>query len=296
MRKYTSKILLFGEHSIIKGSQALAMPLPLFFGNWEKTQSANLQMNLLEFANYLKKLQNENVLLCDLDVDRFQTELDEGLYFKSNIPTGYGVGSSGALCAGVYDSFGKNKLEKKEQNFLTLKKIFAQLESFFHGSSSGTDPLICYLEKTLLLESKEIIRAVNFSKKGNYQLFLLDTKIQRETEPLVNLFLEKCKEEHYFARIQAELNPSVDEAIAAFLSQNIHVLFEKFHELGHFQFKYFSEMIPNDFRGVWLDALASDSFKLKLCGAGGGGFILGIALNFEKTMAELSDYTLIPLT
>ena len=119
MKKYTSKILLFGEHSIIKGSQALAMPLPNFFGSWDKTKIdlEKSQMSLLAFAEYLKKLQNENVLLCDLDIEGFQDQLDDGLFFKSNIPTGYGVGSSGALCAAVYETFSKNKLEKEEGNF-----------------------------------------------------------------------------------------------------------------------------------------------------------------------------------
>ncbi len=35
MKHYTSKILLFGEHIIIKGAKALAMPLPNFSGNWK---------------------------------------------------------------------------------------------------------------------------------------------------------------------------------------------------------------------------------------------------------------------
>lgn len=297
MKQYTSKILLFGEHTVIKGSDALALPLPNFHGGWKYAtlDVKKKQMNLFGFAAYLEKLKNVNELLCDLDISKFKSELQKGLYFESNIPTGYGVGSSGALCAAVYDVFGKNKLEKTEANFFPLKKIFAQLESFFHGSSSGTDPLICFLEKTILMESKEKIRTVDSEKTEDYQLFLLDTNIPRETSPFVNLFLEKCNDENYFKRIQAELNPTVDEAIAAFLNQNVNVLFEKIHEIGHFQFKYFSEMIPEDFRAVWLDSLASDFFKLKLCGAGGGGFILGMSLDFEKTKAQLKNYDLIPI-
>jgi len=103
MKKYYSKLLLFGEHSIIKGSQALALPLFNFSGNW-KYATENIeekQMNLPTFATHLEKLKNVNELLCDLDVERFQGELNKGLFFQSNIPTGYGVGSSGALCAAI---------------------------------------------------------------------------------------------------------------------------------------------------------------------------------------------------
>ena len=303
MKKYTSKLLLFGEHSIIKGSQALAMPLFNFSGSWEYAAEniEEKQMNLPTFANHLEKLTNINKLPCDLNVKRFKQELNKGLFFNSNIPTGYGVGSSGALCAAVYDTFCNEKLEKEPSNFLTLKKIFAQLESFFHGSSSGTDPLICFLEQVILLESTERIEQVNISegtgldKVNRGQFFLLDTKIPRETAQFVNTFLEKCKDEYYFARIQSELNPLVDEAITHFLNHERKSLFKRIHEIGHFQFKYFLEMIPNDYRTIWLDGLANDLYKLKLCGAGGGGFLLGMTFDFKKTQEQLSMYNLIPV-
>jgi len=303
MKKYTSKLLLFGEHSIIKGSQALAMPLFHFSGSWEYAieNMEEKQMNLPTFANHLKKLKKTNELLFDLDIKRFKNELDKGLFFNSNIPTGYGVGSSGALCAAVYDTFCNKKLEKISANFLALKKIFAQLESFFHGSSSGTDPLICFLEKVILLESSERIEQVDFPKRINLdehnrgQFFLLNTKMQRETNTFVNIFLEKCTNDYYFARIQSELNPLVDEAITAFLNQDGKSLFEMIHEIGHFQFKYFLEMIPSDFRTIWLDGLANNLYKLKLCGAGGGGFLLGMTFDFKKTQENLANYNLIPI-
>lgn len=303
MKKYTSKLLLFGEHSIIKGSQALALPLFNFSGSWEYASEyiEEKQMNLPTFAAHLEQLKSVNELLCDLNVERFKSELSKGLFFNSNIPTGYGVGSSGALCAAVYDTFCDEKLEKEASNFLALKKIFAQLESFFHGSSSGTDPLICFLEQVILLESAKKIQQINIHRgtgldnESQGQFFLLDTKMPRETGPFVNIFLEKCKDEYYFARIQSELNPLVDEAITHFLNHEREPLFERIHEIGYFQFKYFLEMIPNDFRSIWLDGLANDIYKLKLCGAGGGGFLLGMTFDFNKTQEQLSNYNLIPI-
>jgi mevalonate kinase len=303
MKKYTSKLLVFGEHSIIKGSQALAMPLFHFSGSWEYASAyiEEKQMNLPTFAKHLEKLKSLNELLCDLDVEQFKRELSKGLFFKSNIPTGYGVGSSGALCAAVYDTFCNKKLEKTSANFLALKKIFAQLESFFHSSSSGIDPLICFLEQVLLLESTEKIEQISIQKgigldeTNRGQFFFLDTKIPRKTGPLVNIFLEKCNDEYYFARIQAELNPLVDEAITHFLNHDGQVLFKIIHEISHFQFKYFLEMIPDKFRTIWLNGLANDLYKLKLCGAGGGGFLLGMTFDFKRTQERLSNYNLIPI-
>jgi len=297
MQQYTSKLLLFGEHIIIKGAQALAIPFSHYNGSWqyasEKTEA--LQMDLPQFVDYLESLKEKDELLCDLDVFSFKKELRKGLYFQSNIPTGYGAGSSGALCAGIYDLFCKNKLEKTEANLLELKKIFAQLESYFHGSSSGTDPLVCYVGQPLLLISKDEIKIVKTPNTKDFTLFLLDTRMPRKTGPLVNIFLEKSKEEYYALRCQSELLPDNEDAIESFLKGNEKALFEKMHQISHFQFKYFQEMIPDEFRKIWLDGLSDDLYKIKLCGAGGGGFFLGITKDLEKTKKLISEYTLIKI-
>jgi len=295
--KYTSKLLLFGEHIIINGAQALAIPFSHYGGTWQYTTNDVIerQMDLPQFANYLEGLKNEKVLLCDLNVSSFKQELAKGLFFNSDIPTGYGAGSSGALCAGVYDLFCENKLEKTEENLLVLKNIFAQMESYFHGASSGTDPLICYVGQPLKFISKEKIKIVEIPEAKSYSLFLLDTQMPRKTGPLVKIFLEKSKEYYYKALTESELLPDNEDAIEAFLTGNEKVLFEKMHSISHFQFKYFEEMIPDDFRKIWLDGLASDLYKLKLCGAGGGGFFLGITKDLEKTKKLIPQYTLLKI-
>ena len=295
--QYTSKLLLFGEHIIIKGAQALAIPFSPYSGSWQYTSEKieELQMDLPQFADYLGKLKEQHELFCDLDIFSFKKELANGLYFQSNIPTGYGAGSSGALCAGIYDLFCENKLEKTEANLLELKKIFAQLESYFHGSSSGTDPLVCYIGQPLLLISKEEIKIVEVPVLNDYTLFLLDTRMPRKTGPLVNIFLEKSKDEYYAKHCQSELMPDNEDAIDFFLKGNEKALLEKMHSISHFQFKYFQEMIPDGFRKIWLDGLSSDLYKMKLCGAGGGGFFLGITKDFEATKKIISQYTLIEI-
>ena len=56
------------------------------------------------------------------------------MYFDSSIPQGYGVGSSGALVAAIYDKYAHDKITVLEnltrEKLLQLKSIFAQMESF----------------------------------------------------------------------------------------------------------------------------------------------------------------------
>jgi mevalonate kinase len=58
------------------------------------------------------------------------------MYFDSTIPQGYGVGSSGALVAAIYDKYAQDKSRfsrTHSRKIITVKNIFSQMESFFHG-------------------------------------------------------------------------------------------------------------------------------------------------------------------
>ncbi len=281
-KQFPSKILLFGEYSVLRGSQALAIPYNSFGGHWAYTTDFSKQMDLLKWVNYLKILSENGEIA--LDTEGVLRDVKNGLFFESNIPRGYGAGSSGALVAAMYDSFGLDK----NLSINDLKKVLGKIESFFHGSSSGLDPLVSYLQHPLLIKKDKSI-AVLDAIKIDTQMFLLDTHQSRKTEPLVHLFMEKCdKSLHYNTLIENELVSYVDDAIVAFLQNKTKLLFDTVHQISHFQYRFFTEMIPLGVKNVWLEGLASDYFKLKLCGAGGGGFILGFCHNFVETKKVLS--------
>ena len=49
-------------------------------------------------------------------------------------------------------------------------------------------------------------------------------------------------------------------------------------------------MIPESFKNLWLYCLDSKDVALKLCGSGGGGYIIGYSIDLKKTKKELADY------
>ncbi len=290
---YLSKLLLFGEHTINRGSDALAIPYPAFAGDWAYSADFSPQQNLSAFATHLEILQQAGSLLASLDLDAFQSALSKGLYFNSTIPVGYGLGSSGALCAAVYDRFCPIKIERMDRRrFPELKQALAQIESFFHGSSSGTDPLICYLNQPILLKSEGTIEIVDLPKSSELTFFLLDTLLPRSTGPLVQFFLQSCEEAAFFDKVTTQLVWHTNKAIAAFLKADWKDLFENTMEISRFQMEELSNMTPLAFHGVWKAGLQSDLYCLKMCGAGGGGFTLGVTFDWKKTKEQLSDYSL----
>lgn len=281
---FSSKLLLFGEHTILRGSAALALPLPLFGGKWAYSTPENapaLQRNLAEWCQYLAEQQSKGALETELDLPRFKDDLEAGLYFDSNIPNGYGAGSSGALCAALYARYALQPIGRTDAaRYPELKRILGQMESFFHGSSSGTDPLIVYLNQPVLLQADGSIQTIEVPDwpiaSDGYQFFLLDTGIQRSTAPWVNLFLERCNEVAYLQSIQQELIPLTEQAIAGFRAGDWPGLFEKWENLSALQQVNFAPMIPESFQALWAEGLRTGHFALKLCGAGGGGFLLGM--------------------
>lgn len=292
-KKYPAKLLLFGEYTIIQGASALAIPLHLYCGEWKQSPSKKpdhtLQLGLPDLLAYLKSAKDKSQLQ-EINTKAFEKALNEGDFFQSDIPQGYGLGSSGAVTAAVYNRFATSQ---QTTDLNQLQQTLASIESCFHGSSSGADPLVAYLNQAVLFHTKTKLEIVDVNELQHKYLFLIDTDIARQTEPLVQLFLEKCKDDIYQQRLLAELIPLVDDAIVAFLKNRPNQLLELIHQISFFQFKYFSEMIPDRFKTIWLDCLNSNHSKLKLCGAGGGGCILGFTNNPSETKALLKDQNLI---
>ncbi|MGF1532326.1 MAG: mevalonate kinase [Bernardetiaceae bacterium] len=299
-RYFNSKILLFGEYSIIHHAMGLAVPYDLFQGRLVFRQVTQVSPKIMHsnrelkaFADYLKHQSDQ--IGVRFDMTSLEFDLEQGLYFESTIPQGFGLGSSGALTTSLYDRYAINKAnftgrKPKVEEILALKEIFALMESHFHGSSSGFDPLICYLNMPLLIRSKQLIEVTEVPdfKSGKGAVFLLNTARPRRTEPLVNLFLEKCKHDDFMQACQDELIPHNDAAIKAFLSGEVPTLFDHVQAISRFQEQYFQPMIPHLFRDVWQEGLQTDAYYLKLCGAGGGGFLLGFAKDFAKAKKLLS--------
>lgn len=283
--RFPAKLLLFGEHTVNLGSQALAIPLWRFGGQWrflpkEKMgEMAARQMDLPQFAEHLSSLRQNNGLPSGFDVERFQSDLADGLYFDSDIPTGYGAGSSGALVAAIFQRYSNGADSTYFENMSNLKNTLAKMESYFHGTSSGTDPLVCFLQKPVLLSKTEV--SLPHLSLLTSHFFLIDTGIRRQATPFIQYFLGKNESEVFRKKCATELLPAVDEGIAAYLSDDFEKLFESVHRIGNFQLKYLEKIIPPAFHQIWREGQSGNLFKLKVCGAGGGGFILGVARSRE---------------
>jgi mevalonate kinase len=301
---FYSKILLFGEYGIIRDSKGLSIPYNFYNGALKKdsntSQEAQLSnQNLKRFVTYLESLQKEQPDLILFNIDELKNDVESGMYFDSSIPQGYGVGSSGALVAAIYDRYAKNKITVLEnltrEKLLILKSIFSQMESFFHGKSSGLDPLNSYLSIPILINSKDNIEATgipNQSYDGKGAVFLLDSGIVGETAPMVNIFMENLKDKGFRTMLKSQFIKHTDACVENFLGGDIKSLFENTKKLSKVVLNNFKPMIPEEFHGIWQKGIDTNDYYLKLCGSGGGGYILGFTEDIEKAKTSLKDYKL----
>jgi len=274
MKHYPAKLLLFGEHVLLLGASALAVPVPAFGGYWEqaspKADIRGLQMQLAEFSKHLDDLPG-------IDAARLKKDLLFGLFFRSDIPVGYGLGSSGALCAAVYDRY----FREKTSDLTALKLVFARMESFFHGASSGIDPLTSYLNKPLFIRDKVEVSIADMAEwnSGRPVVFLLDSQLPRQTGPLVQWFLEQNGDEDFAGKLQSELLPAHEAMVQSWLDAAPETFWQNLKKVSRFQLEHFEPMVPATVRAFWQKNLDNEDFTLKICGAGGGGFVLGFAKN-----------------
>ena len=297
---FYAKILLFGEYGIIKDSKGLAIPYNSYKGALKSVtnlsgEAKKSNENLMRFYQYLSDLNTD---LVTFDLEAFKKDIEEGMYFDSSIPQGYGVGSSGALVASVYDQYANDKITILENltrdKLLKLKEIFSLMESFFHGKSSGLDPLNSYLSLPILINSKTNIEPAGIpsQKEGKGAVFLLDSEQVGETEPMVNIFMNKMKNEGFRKMLNEEFVSYTDACIDDFLHGNIKSLFGNVKNLSKVVLAHFKPMIPTAFHKVWEQGIQTNDYYLKLCGSGGGGYILGFTEDYEKAKESLKDYKL----
>lgn len=290
MHRYPAKILLFGEHVLLLGATALSVPAPVFglAPAWKTPQTPPAELftdKLLRFAE-----STELRAVGGLDTETFKKDLAAGLYFRSDIPTGYGMGSSGALCAAVYDRY----CREKTTDLAVLKSELAGMERFFHGASSGIDPLTSYLGQPLVIRNKNEVSIARMTPWTEAPVvFLLDTQQPRQTAPLVKWFMEQSRQPGFSEKLNKSLLPAHEAMVQAWLEADASVFRDALKQVSVFQLEQFEPMVPASIRPVWRACLAGDDVTLKVCGAGGGGYILGFARSRDAAIQAIQEFPLV---
>lgn len=289
-RTYHSKIILFGEYSMIFDATALMVPLKRFSAQWRNAshlspEAASSNASLQRFADYLSTLDEAKDCF---DLMRFNHELQYNLYLDSDVPSGYGLGSSGVLVAAVYDRFALHKSD----DLLQMKSLFGKMESFFHGSSSGIDPLQCYLGQPFRITAQGVTMLPEDFIPTDIHVFLADTGTKSNTKPLVQYFKTKREDPSYLVGFQTHYVPCVTACIEYLIKGEKEAFFGSLRQITDGQLKFLRPMITDNSIDLFLER-PDFNIGFKISGSGGGGYVLGFTDDINKTKTFMEGYDLI---
>lgn len=299
---YPAKIILFGEYGMILNSKALAIPYSKYSGTFKFSSKSAYQRTIGEIES--------NAALCQLvsffkvksqkfnflDISQFEQDITRGLYFESSIPSGSGLGSSGALTAAIYNDY---QLQGSGEELFIVKSKLAAIESCIHGVSSGIDPLICWLNKPFVLENQSTINTgIDLSPFfKNYTLYLINTNSKGNTSDFVSHFMESYQDYEFKNNIDLTYIPLINQTIDALLVADFTTFETLLENYSLFQFTYFRKMIPENMVTHFKYGIESRNFTLKICGSGGGGYMIAIAKERDKAESYFSlnhlEYTIV---
>ncbi|MFA8450799.1 MAG: hypothetical protein ACEPOW_08915 [Bacteroidales bacterium] len=299
---FNAKILLFGEYGVMFNSKGLIFPYNSFRGqllfSCESEMTSSIKQSnyiLRRLVQFIQVNNFDSLPYFKFDIDQLKYEVEKNLYFRSNIPQGYGVGSSGAIVAALFDRYTSVKYKKSNLSQVqleALKEILSDLELMFHGKSSGFDPLTSYLNKPILVNNSlpEICSIDYYSKRRKPFVFLVDTNISRQSDLIIKKVLNLLKRDSFKERFVKEMLVYNSLCIDSYLDNNQSVFYDAIGKLSEFQLKYLSESIPDNILSFWRNGLELGMSYLKLCGAGGGGYLIGFCRNYSDVLILAEKY------
>jgi mevalonate kinase len=257
---FPSKILLFGEYLVLKGGQAISIPYKKFSLQKTFVEKSN-KAYLIKFFEFI----SSNEIFKNRISEQLKVDIENGLHFESNIPVGYGLGSSGAIVALIYDHY---ILEKKNE-FLEVKFELGQLENFFHNNSSGVDPLTSYLQMPIHISSDE--SSILCHEISLASFYLHDSGIKRNAKVAIDHFVNLSRAELFQNELMklSILNNSIIQNIIDQKS-----ILSQMQQFSKIQLELFSDFIPEPTKKLWEYGIHSETYWMKLCGAGMGGMFL----------------------
>jgi mevalonate kinase len=287
-KKFYSKILLFGEYGVISNSNALSIPFEKFYGYLNKSDLLKNEdkisnSNILELYEYMIDLDIKEII----DFNSFKDDIDKGLHFVSNIPIASGLGSSGAFVASVFDSYQKKDIINL--NVEEIKNLLSIIESKFHGKSSGLDPSVSLFNSPIFYSNKQI-KLIDKIHHKNFKVYIMDSKIKSSTKNMIEVFHKKMEERDFRYFFENKYIIYTNECID-YLLNGSDLFRDSLKQLSESTLNYFKEMIPNQLIDIWNEGHKSDSYYMKLCGSGGGGFFLIFDFN-EQINSRFSDFNL----
>ena len=275
------KIILFGEHAVVYGKPAIAIPVSgMRASAWSEPGEGKLTINALDLNQKISldnKTSQFSVLAQALLSKTKQNEPNLTINLTSKLPQGSGMGSSAAtstaVCKALSNYLGVD-LEKNQ-----ISELVFDAEKIVHGTPSGIDnTVVAYESPVYFIKGND---PMTFDSGRKFYLVIGDTGIESSTKETVGNVRAMWEKEPnlmngYFNEIEnitkggrMAIEEGNREMVGELMNDN-HELLNKIG-VGHSELEKLVEL-----------SIKSGAIGAKLTGGGGGGNMVALAKNAKE--------------
>jgi mevalonate kinase len=271
----SGKWVLAGEHSVLRGATAVALPhaslgLNLRFepGDRLRVEPSEAEPLILELVGSIADAQEES--------GKSFIKPQGVLKIESDIPIGAGLGSSAALCVALTRWMASPLGIAPEQQM----EFATQLEHRFHGRSSGMDVAAIISGEPIAYLVGRGIRSLGVRKLPHFTFH--DTGIRTRTSECI-LRVEKFREEAPALGVRVDDSMGAASRIAVeglvkydsgHSAEGLELLKKSMQQAQECFYSW--ELVPGAAKRLEEDLFKQGALAVKMTGAGGGGMLVAL--------------------
>ncbi|NMB56295.1 MAG: mevalonate kinase [Leptolinea sp.] len=287
------KAILLGEHAVVYGKPALAIPVSQLRVE-VSIESFRCPANeiwidspVIRLYKNVKDLPIDNPLrmAVDLTIAECQNRQFPGLMIRINsaLPIGGGMGSGAAVSCALIRAL-SGYLDGSSLSLETINRLAFEVEKIHHGNPSGVDNTVITYEQPIYF--RRGARMEKVTVKEPIHLVIADTGINSATSSMVGGVRKRYEQnKEGYQRIFDSIETLVNNARKAIESGDISLLAEMMDE--NHRLLQSLEVSSFSLDRLVKTARSSGALAAKLIGAGGGGNM--IALCTADTTRQVSQ-------
>ena len=197
------KWILSGEHTVLRGGEAVLFPLKQFYFEVSYKETNNFCLHFS--SSFQKEYYPQYIHVIKTALKLIEKNPIEGEFgLDCTIPFSAGLGSSAAFCLSLTKMFFQLGWIQKED----ILKLSLELEHEFHGKSSGADIQVVYHEKPIIFKNVDSVEILK--PKWEPVFYLYDTGVRAKTQQCIQKVNEFIKHNPEQAK---ELDQQMKQAV-----------------------------------------------------------------------------------